>query len=77
MMRVRICYGCIFDISAYLVLLHRQLLHFLVELEILVIVAGLRVRAGHVLRVCLGRELGGGRLLGLVGLLCEPRGFAG
>jgi hypothetical protein len=51
-----------------LVLLHGELLDFLVELEVLgglLIVAVDRRRLGGILRVGLGRQLGSGRLLGL------------
>lgn len=48
-----------------LVLLHGQLLDLLVQLEVLGLVAVLRVGLGGILGVGLGRQLGGGRLLGL------------
>jgi hypothetical protein len=48
-----------------LVFLHGELLDLLVELEVLVIAVD-RVGLGGILRVGLGRQLGGGRLLGLV-----------
>ena len=48
-----------------LVLLEGELLDLLVQLEVLGLVAVLRVGLGGILGVGLGRQLGSGRLLGL------------